>query len=1198
MTNPRVTLCGRLTLDWDGEELGGSLPGRQGRLLFAYLVLNRHRPVRRDELVEALWADEGLPSGGEGLLAPPLSRLRKALGPGRLEGRSELHLVLGDDVWIDWEVAQTAISRARELTDAEDLQAAYSEASDAESILSGGLLPGLEAGWIDEYRHELEDLRLQALELVARAGSQLGETERARAERAARTAVDAAPFRESARTALIETIEAQGNIAEALRAYEDFRTLLRDEMGTFPAPELNAIHERLLKAHEGKSDSTENPDRPGTTRGVPGQRDTETADRQASPDEIGRLIDPRISEIELVGREEILSQLNHELDLAVAGDLRIALLAGEGGIGKTRLAAELAAGRDDITVLYGRSEPDEVRPFRIWTGLLRSAIRQFGEISPAEIVGPDGPVLARILPELVDELELPPPAPAGDLESERRALFGAVMRMIGRLSASKPMLIVLDDLHWADRSTLMLLSSLAGDDPPGGVLALGIYRDTELPADSLLPGTLTNLQRRLPTVKLKVEALGSEEVEHLIEGRVNRTLADSLRDQTGGNPFLIEQLVRHLEETGSSTPADDASADPAPDAQVGGEEVPAEVRQIISQRVSRLPDGGPDLLRRAALIGREFDLSVLLATTSLDEDRVIDLLDAAAGAGLLDESPTVPGRYSFIHALLRSTLTEEMGLTRRATVHRDIGEAIERQTASRPQSRVGEKAWHFIQAGPAEADRAIHWATQAAVQAEGRLAYDEAVDFYAGAIAAAEADQPVDLALLARLLLSQAKAKWKNGALQDAGDTFLAAARAAGDSGLPELAAEAAIGSRWGGWDAFDPDLTEQLALMRQALEGLPEEDSPLRAELMAMLAHGLYYGSGQAAEARELADRAIDMIGRCDDPEAEFGVIQATAFRRWEPPNAEQRLPASERMMELAEQLDDQELIAQALVSRSLSLTNAGRGAEAEADRVRHYAMSETLPQIRVTSKAMRASSWFLTGDWQDGEELVRELEEEGMPRGAALLVEDALRFMVRAQQGALAEHLGRLELFEAGAKGWEMWPTWRLGLMLAKAQAGQIEEVREQVETIGYDGLDETKDFNNTLLPFCAIGNLLVGHLQDQRGARKLIELLEPYCGEWIIIARIGSSLGPVDMHLGELHLLAGNHREAATALERALIACETMDAVPYLARTRLALAAALEALGDPDGKERRLTLRHEGEVVARRLDMQAILDRHLPG
>ncbi len=833
-----------------------------------------------------------------------------------------------------------------------------------------------------------------------------------------------------------------------------------------------------------------------------------------------------------------------------------------------------------MTVLYGRSEPGEIRPFRIWSGLLRSAMRQAGDISPAEIVGADGPTLARILPELVRSLELPAPGPAGDLESERRALFGAVMRMIGRLTARKPMLIVLDDLHWADRSTLMLLASLAGDNPPGGVLALGIYRDTELPDDSLLPETLTNLQRRLPTLKLQVEALEPNEVETLIGDRVDKSLAPTLTDQTGGNPFLLEQLLRHFEESGDVDPGN----------------APAEVRELIAQRVNRLPEGGADLLKRAAVIGRDFDLTILLATTSEDEDTVIDLLDAAVAAGLLDESPSVPGRFSFVHALLRSTLEDELGLTRKARIHRDIGEAIERRTSGRPESRVGEKAWHFSQAGPAEADRAIHWSVQAAEQAEGRLAYDEAVSFYEAAINSARADEPVDQGLLARLLLSQANAKWKNGALQDSGDTFLAAAKAARESGLPELAAQAAIGSRWGGWDAFDADMAEQLMLMRQALGSLPPTDSPLRAELMAMLAHGLYYGSGQAAEARELAGQAIEMISRCDDEEAEFGVIQATAFRRWEPPNLEQRLPASERMLELGEKLDDKELIGQALVSRSLSLLNLGRGAEAEADRSRHFAMSETLPQIRVISKAMRATSWFLTGDWQDGEELVRELQEEGIPRGASLLLEDALRFMVRAQQGALAEHLGRLEMFEAGAKGWEMWPTWRLGLLLAKVQAGQTDEVREQIAEMGYDGLDNTKDFNNTLLPFCAVGNMLAGELDDRQGAAKLIELLSPYSGEWIMIGRIGSTLGPVDMHLGELHLMVGDHRQAATSLERALVTCEAMDSVPYLARTRLALAVAFEELGDPDGQERRLRLAHDGEEVARRLDMQAVLRRHL--
>ena len=138
MTDPRITLCGRLTVTWDGEELGESLPGRQGRLLFAYLALNRNRPVRRDELVEALWADEGLPSGGEALLAPPLSRLRKALGPGRLEGRSELGLTLGEDAWVDWEAAQAGIESSRELEAAGEHRAAFDAAGEAERILSGG----------------------------------------------------------------------------------------------------------------------------------------------------------------------------------------------------------------------------------------------------------------------------------------------------------------------------------------------------------------------------------------------------------------------------------------------------------------------------------------------------------------------------------------------------------------------------------------------------------------------------------------------------------------------------------------------------------------------------------------------------------------------------------------------------------------------------------------------------------------------------------------------------------------------------------------------------------------------------------------------------------------------------------------------------------------------------------------------------
>src|SRR3954471_23944673 len=243
----RIELCGRLLVEMDGEELHGALPGRQGRLLFAYLVMNRDRPVRRDELVEALWAEDGQPASGDALLRPPLSRLRKALGDGRLEGRSELTLVLPEPAWVDWEVALAALARIRTSLGSRDYRTALDGAVEAAEIAGRGLLPGLEADWIEERRRELADLRVEALEAAAAAGAALGGAELAGAERAARSAVEAAPFRESARAALMEVLRAGGNVAEALRAYEDLRVVLRDELGTTPGARVVALHERLLR---------------------------------------------------------------------------------------------------------------------------------------------------------------------------------------------------------------------------------------------------------------------------------------------------------------------------------------------------------------------------------------------------------------------------------------------------------------------------------------------------------------------------------------------------------------------------------------------------------------------------------------------------------------------------------------------------------------------------------------------------------------------------------------------------------------------------------------------------------------------------------------------------------------------------------------------------------------------------------------
>ena len=255
---------------------------------------------------------------------------------------------------------------------------------------------------------------------------------------------------------------------------------------------------------------------------------------------------------------------------------------------------------------------------------------------------------------------------------------------------------------------------------------------------------------------------------------------------------------------------------------------------------------------------------------------------------------------------------------------------------------------------------------------------------------------------------------------------------------------------------------------------------------------------------------------------------------------------------------------------------------------------MSATLPPIRVTAGALKAVDLFISGDWEQGERIANGLLASGIPRAAALLLDDALRFMVHAQQGRLGAHLERLEMMVAAADaGWETFPAWRVGLLLARVQDGQIEAVREEMAGLERS-LDDVGEPNATFLAFCGVGNLLTSHLEDTENALKFARLLEPFTGEWIMIGRIGSTLGPVDLHLGELQLLAGNEREAATALERSLATCEAMSSAPYLARSRVALAEALTRMGNPDGEERTAELGEAGRRTATELGMQPTLQR----
>ena len=238
-------MCGAVTAELDGKRVDGDLPGRQGRLLFVRLVLARRRTVPRSELLAALWPHDA-PASAESSLSALLSRLRRALGEERLEGRSDVRLVLPDDAWIDLEAATEALHRAESAVARGDWGGAWGPARVAQHVAARGFLPGEDAPWIDEQRRRVEELHVRALELAARACLGIGGTELDTAERAARTLIEQAPYREAGHRLLMEALDARGNGAEALLVYERLRTRLRDELGAAPSQATQALHRRLL----------------------------------------------------------------------------------------------------------------------------------------------------------------------------------------------------------------------------------------------------------------------------------------------------------------------------------------------------------------------------------------------------------------------------------------------------------------------------------------------------------------------------------------------------------------------------------------------------------------------------------------------------------------------------------------------------------------------------------------------------------------------------------------------------------------------------------------------------------------------------------------------------------------------------------------------------------------------------------------
>jgi DNA-binding SARP family transcriptional activator len=1036
-------------------------------------------------LAAALWGEE-VPRDLVGTVRVHVSRLRRVLAePEVLETTPAGYRLAVQPGQLDAERFRTRLAEGRAAVREqrhEEAAAALREALEewrGAAVAEFALEPFARAE-----AAELEELRLTALEARFDAELELGRHAALTAELRALTG--AHPLRERLQAQLMLALYRAGRQAEALDVYRAARTALVEELGIEPGAELRELERAMLRQDPALNGHRPQPATPPL------------------PDALGREVGVGL----FVGRTDPLERLRQRWELARAGERQFVLLAGEPGIGKTRLASEL--GRDlhngGATVLYGRSDPDALVPYQPLIG----ALGQY--VGPSLMAGlaPELRELARFLPALQHHVQ-PVPVPGDDPQAQRYRLHEAVARVLAFAARERPTLLALDDLHWADTATGLALAHVLGHGDPARLLIVGMVREDGERWDDALADLLARRRREPAFTRIDLRGLDVEQTGTLAGLAAGDGFAALLRERTDGNPLFIHELLRSLSD--GEVPFERALL-----------HVPEGVKETIERRLVRLGETAEAALGLAAVQGREFRFDVLEALLDVSVDDLLDGLEEALSAKLVREIDSEPGRFLFAHALVQDTLYERQSQLRRMRAHDRIGAAL-----SRLGGKPAEIARHFYIARSPESTR---YSVLAAREAATALAYEEAAEHYRRALE--RLDGPDDRERCELLLALAAAGRGYSGAA--ARETYARAAELARRAGLTEQLAQAALGfpHPYMAGGLADP---EAVALLEEALSAVAERDDPLVAKLLARLANVLHFHADEA-RVEALSRQALAMARRAGDPDALVMALESCHSAHFHVSYLDERLTLADELLALARRIGARDVEALAQLRRTYNLLESGDvgGARSAHRELTRLAAAVRSPLFQHVSDCMNVV-WALSEDRvADAGELAEKALQSGLRADADSALADHHANLV-----AILYHTAGLgqqvDAIRAAAEASPHLVAFRAVLCHAQLLAGDVDAARDGFEALAGAGFAAVP---RDMLWLVAMGVLaqVSQLLNDRERAATLYALMLPY-RERYIQAAMATCWGSVEHYLGLLAATLGDAELAAahfgTAAER---------------------------------------------------------------